>query len=35
MCYECYENAGKPRILNDNTKKAAELIKDLYEQDGV
>ena len=34
MCYECYEEAGKPAIVNDKTKKAAELIKDLYEQDG-
>lgn len=34
MCYGCYEEAGKPAIVNDKTKKAAELIKDLYEQDG-
>ena len=34
MCYGCYEEAGKPAIVNDKTKKAAELIKDLYKQDG-
>jgi len=34
MCYGCYEEAGKPAIVNYKTKKAAELIKDLYEQDG-
>jgi uncharacterized Fe-S cluster-containing radical SAM superfamily protein len=34
MCYECYEEAGKPTIINDKTKKAAELIKTMYEQEG-
>lgn len=34
MCYGCYEKAGKPAIVNDKTKKALELVKNLYEQDG-
>lgn len=34
MCYGCYEEVGKPAIVNDKTKMAAELIKYLYEQDG-
>lgn len=34
MCYSCYEDAGCPNIVNEKTKKAAELIKYLYEQDG-
>ena len=33
MCYGCYEEAGKPAIVNEKTKKAAELIKEIYEQD--
>lgn len=34
MCYGCYEEAGKPAIVNDKIKKAAELVKNLYKQDG-
>jgi hypothetical protein len=34
MCIFCYEEAGEPKILNDKTKKAAVLIKDLYTRDG-
>jgi len=32
MCYGCYEEAGKPAIVNERTKKAAELIEEVYEQ---
>lgn len=31
MCYGCYEEAGKPKILNEEVKKAADLIGKLYE----
>lgn len=34
MCYECYKSAGSPTIVNDKTKKAAELINRIYEQEG-
>lgn len=34
MCYGCYEDANKPAIVNTKTKKAAKLIKNLYQQDG-
>lgn len=30
MCYTCWEEAGKPSILNDKTIKAAELINEIY-----
>lgn len=33
MCYNCYEEAGKPAIINEKTKKAAELINEIYEQE--
>ncbi len=32
MCYGCYEENGKPAIVNDKTKKAAELITNIYNQ---
>lgn len=31
MCYGCYEDAGKPEIVNEKTIKASELIKELYD----
>ncbi len=31
MCYEWYEEEGKPDIVNDGTKKAAELAGAVYE----
>lgn len=35
MCYGCWEEAGCPSIINDKVKKAAKLIKELYEtEDG-
>lgn len=33
MCYGCYEEAGKPAISNEKTKKAAELARKIYEND--
>lgn len=33
MCYSCYEEAGKPAIINEKTKKAAELIIAIYIED--
>lgn len=35
MCYGCYEEAGKPEIVNDGTKKAAALAGAVYEFNGV
>lgn len=34
MCYTCYQKMGKPQIVNDKTKKAAELISVVYEYHG-
>lgn len=31
MCYGCYEEAGKPEIINDKTKAAAALVDAVYE----
>lgn len=33
MCYKCYENAGKPAILNDKVRKAADLIDEIYDSE--
>ena len=33
MCYGCYQEAGKPAVINEKTKRAAELINEIYEQD--
>lgn len=30
MCIGCYEDAGSPAIINEKTKKAAELIQAIY-----
>lgn len=35
MCYGCWEDAGSPQIVNDNTLAAAKLITELYEHNGV
>jgi hypothetical protein len=29
MCYGCYEEAGKPAIVNEKTKKEAELLNNI------
>lgn len=34
MCDECYEGYEGLPIINEKTKKAAELIKELYDTDG-
>lgn len=34
MCYGCYEEAGKPRIVNEEVEKAADLVRKLYNQPG-
>lgn len=31
MCKACYEESGSPKIINDKTRKASELIKAVYE----
>ena len=31
MCITCFENAGKPSIINDRTKHTADLIGKLYD----
>lgn len=31
MCYECYMGYGMPKIVNEKTKKAAELIEKVYD----
>ncbi len=30
MCYSCYEEYGKPQIINENTKLCSMLIDDIY-----
>lgn len=30
MCQNCYETAGSPQIVNENTTTAAELVKQVY-----
>lgn len=35
MCYGCYEEEGKPEIVNNGTKKAAALCGAVYEFNGV
>jgi len=35
MCRTCYENADSPKVVNDKTKAAAQLVNDLYDtEDG-
>lgn len=31
MCFRCYEEAGKPEIVNERTIAAAKLIDEVYE----
>lgn len=31
MCYGCWEEAGKPTIVNDRVLKAVEAVKKMYE----
>lgn len=31
MCTSCYEDYGSPKIINDKTIRAADLVEDLYE----
>lgn len=31
MCIQCYEEAGSPAIINDETKRVAALVDKLYE----
>lgn len=35
MCYGCYEEEGKPEIINEGTKSAARLADAVYEFNGV
>jgi len=35
MCYGCWEEEGKPSIVNEKTKAAAALIEELYEEQPV
>lgn len=34
MCINCYEAYDSPAIINDNTRRAAELIEEVYEHWG-
>ncbi len=34
MCIQCYKDAGSPQIINDKTKRAAELTRLVYNDHG-
>lgn len=35
MCSQCWEDAGSPKIVNDNVRAAVELIRAVYEYSSV
>lgn len=35
MCEECYNDAGRPAIINEKTLKCADLIREVYADGGV
>ena len=35
MCYGCYEEAGKPAIVNHKTRQVAKAVSKIYEYNGV